>query len=271
MYGVCTGVRGCARVCTCVRSCACVCSGVSRCAWVYMDVCRCLCGYEWECAGVCGWMRVYLVMPWCTWVFVGIHGCVRVCVGVQGCVRVCVGMCGCLWYEQVCACVWDEFSEFLLETRVLISADFNMYPIWIFFFMTLVDGCSSLAMGTNEICVRMWYFFSITTTILLRPCFHLHWPQSLGLLVRLSEEKDFRLNDTRTAYSSMISLFQAAKNSVANHNIVFELMLGKIMCGVLASSLKGNTLELLSWCTFFRQIKSFIRFCLAFFFSAVIH
>ena len=28
--------------------------------------------------------------------------------------------------------VLDEFSEYLLETRVLISADFNSYPIEIF-------------------------------------------------------------------------------------------------------------------------------------------
>ena len=35
------------------------------------------------------------------------------------------GMCGCAW-------VWDEFSEYLLETRVLTSQDFNTYPIQIF-------------------------------------------------------------------------------------------------------------------------------------------
>ena len=28
---------------------------------------------------------------------------------------------------------WDEFSEFLLENRVPTSADFNTYPIRIFF------------------------------------------------------------------------------------------------------------------------------------------
>ena len=46
--------------------------------------------------------------------------CVGVCAGVHGCVRVCVGM-------QVC--VWDDFSEYLLENRVPTSADFNTYPI----------------------------------------------------------------------------------------------------------------------------------------------
>ena len=31
---------------------------------------------------------------------------------------------------------WDEFSEFLLENRVPISADFNTYPIRIFYIST---------------------------------------------------------------------------------------------------------------------------------------
>ena len=68
----------------------------------------------------------------------GVHGCVRVCVGVCGCVYagaggcawVWVGGCGCAW---VCACVRDEFSEFLLENRVPTSADFNTFPIRIFY------------------------------------------------------------------------------------------------------------------------------------------
>ena len=30
--------------------------------------------------------------------------------------------------------VWDEFSEFLPENRVPTSADFNTFPIRIFFF-----------------------------------------------------------------------------------------------------------------------------------------
>ena len=33
----------------------------------------------------------------------------------------------CAWISQVCTCVWDEFSEFLLENRVPTSADFNKY------------------------------------------------------------------------------------------------------------------------------------------------
>ena len=62
------------------------------------------------------------------------------CAGVCGCARVCVGVCGFArertgvrGYAQVCACVWDEFSEFLPENRVPTSADFNTYPIRIFF------------------------------------------------------------------------------------------------------------------------------------------
>ena len=53
-----------------------------------------------------------------------VHGYVQVCLGVQGCAQVCAEVCGCL---QVY--VWDEYSEYLLETRVLTSADFNTYPI----------------------------------------------------------------------------------------------------------------------------------------------
>ena len=52
--------------------------------------------------------------------------------GVCGYVRVCADVlvvCG-----DVHGYVWDEFSEYLLETRVLTSADFNTYPIRIFIF-----------------------------------------------------------------------------------------------------------------------------------------
>ena len=33
---------------------------------------------------------------------------------------------------RMCACVWNEFLEFLLENRIPTSADFNTYPIQIF-------------------------------------------------------------------------------------------------------------------------------------------
>ena len=69
----------------------------------------------------------------------GMLGCAQVCAGVYGCWwvggRTCVGVwagvCECV---LVCACVWDEFLEFLLENRVPTSADFNTYPIRIFHF-----------------------------------------------------------------------------------------------------------------------------------------
>ena len=57
---------------------------------------------------------------WYVQVYRGGPGCVWKCSGVW----VCTDMGG---------CVWDEFSEYLLETRVLTSADFNTYPIRIFY------------------------------------------------------------------------------------------------------------------------------------------
>ena len=51
-----------------------------------------------------------------------------VCTGVHGCVWKSAEMCGCLPVS-----VLDEFSEYLLETRVNTSADFNTYPISLLF------------------------------------------------------------------------------------------------------------------------------------------
>ena len=53
-----------------------------------------------------------------------VGGYVWVCVGVRRCVR---------GYAWVYACVWDEFSKFLLENRVPTSADFNTHPRRFFF------------------------------------------------------------------------------------------------------------------------------------------
>ena len=50
------------------------------------------------------------------------------CASVCECVQVCVEVCG---YLRVC--MLDEFTEYLLETRVNTSADFNTYPIRIFY------------------------------------------------------------------------------------------------------------------------------------------
>ena len=76
----------------------------------------------------------------CARVCASVHTCTWVGAGVSVCVQVCVGMCSWVRYARVCAevhgclrvCVLDEFSEYLLETRVNTSADFNTYPIRIF-------------------------------------------------------------------------------------------------------------------------------------------
>ena len=54
----------------------------------------------------------------------------------MACARVCVGLlwnaCGCAQgYAGMhwCARVWDEFSEYLLGTRVLTPAAFNTYSV----------------------------------------------------------------------------------------------------------------------------------------------
>ena len=104
--------------------CVHVCAGVRECAQVCMGVCR----YARVCAGMHG----------CAWVSASVHGCARVFAGVDRYSRVYAGVCtGVRWcvhgYAWVYACVWDEFSEFLLENRVPTSADFNTYPIRIFF------------------------------------------------------------------------------------------------------------------------------------------
>ena len=83
-----------------------VCIGVCRCALVCMGVC----GYVWVSIGVQGYALVCTGVLWCAGVCGGMFRCMRICMGVHG-------------------CVWDVFSEYHLETRVLTSANFNMYPI----------------------------------------------------------------------------------------------------------------------------------------------
>ena len=56
----------------------------------------------------------------------GVYEFALVCAGMHGCARGCVGV-------RVYTCVWDELSEFLPENRVPTSANFNTYPIRIFF------------------------------------------------------------------------------------------------------------------------------------------
>ena len=71
-----------------------------------------------------GMCEVFSSVCGCLWVGAHVCGCVWVCADVCGCVRVCVG-------------VWNEFSEYLLETWVLTSANFNVYPIQIFYYTYL--------------------------------------------------------------------------------------------------------------------------------------
>ena len=85
-----------------------VCPDVRGCAWVCM-----------VCTGMHGYTQVCASVHTCTWVGAGVHVCVWKFAEVRGCLRV---------------CVLDEFSEYLLETRVNTSADFNTYPIRIFCF-----------------------------------------------------------------------------------------------------------------------------------------
>ena len=70
-----------------------------------------------------------MVVHGCARVCMGVRRCAWVCAGVRGCARVSVGECGC-----VRVCVWDEFSEYLLETRFLTSANYNPHPLRIFTF-----------------------------------------------------------------------------------------------------------------------------------------
>ena len=51
-------------------------------------------------------------------------------------------------------CVLDEFSEYLLETRFNTSADFNTYPIRIFFLSSLFyrpSNSSQMRMSTTDL------------------------------------------------------------------------------------------------------------------------
>ena len=66
-----------------------------------------------------------------------VHGFALVCMSVLECAMVCAGVCGSAWVS-VSVCVWDEFSEYLLENRVPTSVDFNTYPIRIFYLKTLL-------------------------------------------------------------------------------------------------------------------------------------
>ena len=123
---VCTGVCGCARVCAGVRMCARVCTGVHKCVQVYIHV--------------RGWVMVCVGVHTRTWVGVGVHVCVWKFAEVRGCLRV---------------CVLDEFSEYLLETGVNTSADFNTYPIRIFFRSDYIQATE------DEDVTKLFFFLTI--------------------------------------------------------------------------------------------------------------
>ena len=53
------------------------------------------------------------------------------CADVPEFVQLCAGVRESVWV-CACVCVQREFSEFLLENRVLISVDFYTHPIRIF-------------------------------------------------------------------------------------------------------------------------------------------
>ena len=99
--------------------------GISGYVW---DVCGCV----WVCAGVPGCARVCTSARRCARLCVGVHGCsVGVCVCVHGCAG-CAQLCaGVRRFAQEYACMCGEF---LPENRVPTSADFNTYPIRIFYF-----------------------------------------------------------------------------------------------------------------------------------------
>ena len=102
-----------------------VCAGVRRCVWV----CSGVCGYAQACMG----MRKY---TWHAQVCVGVCGCRQVCTGVCGSVQECVGV-----YE----CVLDEFSEYLLETRVNTSAELICILYELFFYLQfLTKQCETI-------------------------------------------------------------------------------------------------------------------------------
>ena len=90
--------------------------------WVCVQV------YAWVCVGICRCVRVCAGVHGHAWLCTDVQRCAWVCPCVCRCALVCMGVHG---YEQVCV---GEFSEYLLETRFLTSADFNTYPIQIFVF-----------------------------------------------------------------------------------------------------------------------------------------
>ena len=56
---------------------------------------------------------------------------------------------------RVCECVWDKFSEFLPENRVPTSADFNTYPIRIFYLLFFAYQITQLYSLVISVCMKI--------------------------------------------------------------------------------------------------------------------
>ena len=63
------------------------------------------------------------------------------CMGVHGYAWVCAGVCVC-----------DEFSEYLLETRFLTSANYNPHPLGIFFVLVVSKSSELYKFPTDNSC-----------------------------------------------------------------------------------------------------------------------
>ena len=79
-----------------------------------------MCVLALVCKGVRGYAQGYVLwagMHRCAQVCTSVHWCAQVCVKVCGCLRVCVGLRSCAWgCTDLHGYVWDEFSQYLLET-----------------------------------------------------------------------------------------------------------------------------------------------------------
>ena len=96
-------------------------------------------GSAWVCAGVHGYALVCSSVRRCEGVCMGVCGCTRVCANIHRCVQKYVGICGCLWNVFV-----DRIPT---GTRVLTSADFNMYLIRIFMYTNTQGHRNSIISG----------------------------------------------------------------------------------------------------------------------------
>ena len=98
----------------------------------------------------------------CARLYAGVCAYTYICMGVHRSALECMGVCaGVRWFVQEYAGVYRsareftgvrEFSEFLPENRVLTSADFNMYPIRIFFSLLILYR--SMYLSTLEIYLK---------------------------------------------------------------------------------------------------------------------